>query len=512
MLGTPQPNAASDPLGLRKKQEQKQDTKDKRRPTPRGGRGSGSDNELDFRDNYDVDQRRIPVAVVLLHDDYSPPSGLYYFRQGAFSKYNGRRLVASGSAAVDNDVATAFVTQKRAIAEVPNQRGDRATVETTVALLADHKRPFALESPLVMEPARNPDPGRFRRIYRVTSASLSSDINALLTLETGDPTWSKEIWRIYTEPPNDPRYKALARQIVEQIRVPLGALPVAQTHAIAAWLSREGIYSLKSGHAQAADPTADFLFGDKTGYCVHFAHAAAYLMRTLGIPSRVAHGYAIEEAARRGGSAIVLSGENSHAWPEVYLAGVGWTVVDIFVERTLDPPPKPPDPDLQRLLGQMARGERPLPFQEGNRFESLAYQLRQWAKRIGVSLAYGAIALLIVLYLTKLWRRVVPRLARPRDLSRLLYRVQLDRFSEVRRFRRFGETREQFAERMSDVSPAFTALTQAHLRDAFGSRIHLSRSELYNLAQRIRTEQKSALPTWQRVLGTLVPWSFLQSR
>ena len=42
-------------------------------------------------------------------------------------------------------------------------------------------------------------------------------------------------------------------------------------------------------------------------------------MRSLGIPARVGAGYVVEEAARQGGSAILLSGANSHAWPEIYV-------------------------------------------------------------------------------------------------------------------------------------------------------------------------------------------------
>ena len=47
-------------------------------------------------------------------------------------------------------------------------------------------------------------------------------------------------------------------------------------------------------------------------------------MRALGIPARVGSGYAVDESARQGGSAILLSGANSHAWPEIYVDGVGW--------------------------------------------------------------------------------------------------------------------------------------------------------------------------------------------
>ena len=128
------------------------------------------------------------------------------------------------------------------------------------------------------------------------------------------------------------------------------------------WLGREGIYSLKNEHSDAEDPTASFLFGDRTGYCVHFAHAATYLMRSLGVPARVATGYAVSESARQGGSSLLLSGAASHAWPEVFIDDFGWVVLDVYPERALDPPEQPMDADLQRLLGELARGASPIPL------------------------------------------------------------------------------------------------------------------------------------------------------
>ena len=83
-----------------------------------------------------------PVAIMLLHDDYSPPSGVYYLRQGAFSRYNGRRLVRAMVRDVDDDLATGFPTRTTAVAGAPALTADRVRLETTVALLAEHSRPL----------------------------------------------------------------------------------------------------------------------------------------------------------------------------------------------------------------------------------------------------------------------------------------------------------------------------------------------------------------------------------
>ncbi len=521
MLGLPQPPAPGTGLGLRPEQGedgQKKAKSGQKGDQKRGGRRSNED--LEFRDNYDASANRVPLAVVLLHDDFSPPNGVYYFRQDAFSQYNGRKLVRAVRAGLDEDLAEFFPTTRTLLYDVPNLLGDRATLDTTVALLADHKHPFALESPIALKPGRNPDPGRFRRVYRATSAALSSDVVALLGRKAGSAGWNAGQWRHYTQVPQDARYGELAREIVSGIREELRQDPMAQALAITVWLSEQGIYSLRSSHARAADPAADFLFGDKTGYCVHFAHASVYLMRFLGLPARIATGYVAEESARRGGSTIVLSGQNSHAWPEVYLADVGWLVMDVTPQRSLDPPPQPPDPDLQRLLGEMVRGQRPLPHDGRWSYEPVAAVVRHAWRWLGLLSGAVLLALLSGLYAVKAWRRwLAPRFARPRAVPRVLYRAELDRLAEVRLRRHFGESRERFATRAASVCPSFVPLTHAHLKSVFGtlggqpeSRHGAVASVVRDLGRRTRAELRASTPHWHRILGALNPWAWLRVR
>ncbi|MCG8553688.1 MAG: transglutaminase domain-containing protein [Proteobacteria bacterium] len=499
-----------DALGLRGKPDKTS------KGDERGGRNrnrSGSNQrDLDFRDNYHESNRQTPVAVVLLHDDYSPPNGMYYFRQGAFSQFNGRRLVRATRHGLDSDVAASFPAEPTTVAEVPNAEGDRATLDTTVVLLTDHMQPFGLESPIRMAPAPNPDPTRFRRAYRVTSAVLTSDAFALLGREAGGEKLTGEALDHYTGLPEDPRYGALAHEILDRVDPHLRHDPMVRALAIASYLSKQGVYSLRSRHARAADPTADFLFGDKTGYCVHFAHASAYLMRALGMPARVATGYVVDESSRQGGSAILLSGENSHAWPELYLEGTGWVIADVFPERSLDAAMQPPDPDLQRLLGQMARGERPLLQSEERSFKPILASLREASLALARFLLVALVLALALLYGVKTWRRIAPSFAGPGAMARVAYRAELDRLAELQLRRRAGESRERFATRIEATCPSFAGLTRWHLAAAYGSRRNPESSELQLSAHRVRSELRRSVPWWRRMLGILIPWSWLQSR
>ncbi|QQR89887.1 MAG: transglutaminase domain-containing protein [Myxococcales bacterium] len=348
VLGLPTPSVAGDALGLRgKNKQQGQQKKNKEQ----SGKGQHSTEEMEFRDNYNDEADRSPVAVVLFHDDYSPPQGVYYFRQNAFSQYNGRRLVTTTRDDVDTDIAPGFPTTSFAIPHDFVVAGVRKDLKTTMALLADHSRPPGLESPISLTATENSNPSRFLRSYEVESAALDTEYLALIGAEAGKKEWTASEWKYYLAAPKDPRYDKLAQSIVDEMPEALKSDPMAKSVAVVSWLGSHGTYSLRHGYANAEDPTAAFLFGEKIGYCIHFAHAAVYLLRQLGIPSRVATGYAINEAARQGGSALLLSSADSHAWPEVYFQDLGWIVMDIFPEQSLDSPPPPPDPDLQRLLG-----------------------------------------------------------------------------------------------------------------------------------------------------------------
>ena len=247
---------------------------------------------------------------------------------------------------------------------------------------------------------------------------------------------------------------------------------------------------------------------------MHFAHAVTYLLRAAGVPARVATGYAVDEAGRQGGSAILIPSGAAHAWPEVYLEGVGWVVTDVHPEKTLDPAPEAPDADLQRLLGQLARGIKPLPPDGGEPGKHWKDWLRDLARALGRSVGMGLLAVLVLLYLAKLWRRASPRLVRGSSLSRLAYRAELDRLSELGLVRRRGESREAFARRLCEQLPSFAPLTALHVGARFGSELARQKpsSELEVIVQRLSGERRRAFGPWRRLLGALSPWSWLKVR
>ena len=452
-----------------------------------------------------------PIGVVLFHDDYSPPSGWYYFRQSALSQYNGRRLVSASGAGVNDDLVGHFPQVRYDVQGAPKNSEFRKTIETTMALLVDdHTQPPALEAPSVIQPATNPDPSRFRRVYRVESSVVDVELGRLLGAETFASTWSVSQRAHYTEAPNDERYEKLNDEIFAALPLQLKSEPVAKALAITGWLGKNGIYSLKHRHSGKDDPTASFLFGDRTGYCVHFAHAATFLMRQAGLPARVATGYAVDEATRQGGSSLVLTDADSHAWPELYVDGAGWIVMDVAPEQSLDPPAPPRDADLQRLMGELARGAKPIVANQEN-IEAMLERAKGFGVSVGQAFLGALLTFVLLMFGVKLWRSLVPYVGDTQSLPRLQYRSLLDRLSEVSIYRNQGESREAFADRIANELPSFENVTDLHVAAAFGSSTKQS-DHLRSLAKNTQGERCRAYPLWKRLLGAINPISWWWSR
>ena len=73
---------------------------------------------------------------------------------------------------------------------------------------------------------------------------------------------------------------------------------------------------------EALDPLSHFL-ETKQGYCTQFASAMVMLARATGIPARLAVGFLPGSEGLDGTRTVVAS--DAHAWPELYVSGLGWT-------------------------------------------------------------------------------------------------------------------------------------------------------------------------------------------
>jgi len=71
------------------------------------------------------------------------------------------------------------------------------------------------------------------------------------------------------------------------------------------------------------DPVEYMLFESREGYCDYYATAMAVMLRSLGIPARIASGYSQGEYRFEKEAYVVLE-KNAHSWVEVFFPGYGW--------------------------------------------------------------------------------------------------------------------------------------------------------------------------------------------
>ena len=77
---------------------------------------------------------------------------------------------------------------------------------------------------------------------------------------------------------------------------------------------------------EGVDPVLYFLTESRRGYCMHYASAAALLLRSLGIPARYVSGFTVQSLP---GRQAAVPDRAAHAWVEVWADGFGWYPVEV---------------------------------------------------------------------------------------------------------------------------------------------------------------------------------------
>ena len=193
---------------------------------------------------------------------------------------------------------------------------------------------IGMKEPVTVSPYENWDASSFNSAYSVES--LVSDANywdliwSTVTGEHPSPEQlglSENEYKIYTEYGNDERLRSLAERITDGL-----ANYVDKIYAVNNFLKHgEYRYSLKPGIAPDGDQLGWFLFQSKKGYCSYFAFSSALLLRSLGIPARVAAGFFVDPYTNTFDYYPVRS-DMAHAWVEVALPGFGWIEFDPTTE------------------------------------------------------------------------------------------------------------------------------------------------------------------------------------
>ena len=154
-------------------------------------------------------------------------------------------------------------------------------------------------------------------VVKVVVAALFSRGHVLIEGVPGYPTWVTDRYLQLTDDFPE-SVKTLAAELVRGQDNPYDMAEAIRQHLLTL------PYSLQVTHPPPGqDWVEHFLFVQRKGYCQNYASPMITMLRSLGVPARLAVGFA--PGIRDGGRGVwEVRALHYHAWPEVYLPQYGW--------------------------------------------------------------------------------------------------------------------------------------------------------------------------------------------
>ena len=231
-----------------------------------------------------------------------------------------------------------------------------------------------------------------------------------------------------------------------------------------------------------ADGVDHFLFDQGEGYSEYFASAMTVMLRSIGIPARVAAGYTTGDFVEAA-PAYAVTDSHSHGWVEVYFPGYGW----IPFEPT-------PGAELPVVMvpGGIAELELEGPFVSGFDFDCIdEFDLEcgvpleglpgdgatfDGAERGGGLPAWGwpliAVAVVVVAWLAARWahRRYLSVVTGPEDVYHRLRSLASLGGLAAARSRTPYQFGQQLARRLPGQRDSVDVIVDSYVRSRYGAR------------------------------------------
>ncbi|PJF30425.1 MAG: hypothetical protein CUN51_07840 [Candidatus Thermofonsia Clade 1 bacterium] len=291
----------------------------------------------------------------------APPGLRYYWKSSTFDTY--RNGIWTTTASAEQQVGGGGIT----LSLPPAQAGARREVTQRFIITMGASRlvyaapqlkiirlPIRIQLDFIERGSGLSDPLTFwageplLRGAQYSVISLVSTASSDFLRRSGSqyPAWVAGKY-LQVPPEITPRTRDLAQQIV---RAANAQTPYDKARAIERWLRQNIAYNESVGNPPAGREPVDWiLFERREAYCTYYASAMIMMLRSLGIPARMAAGFSqgVYDPENR---YFVVRERDAHTWVEVYFNGAGWvefepTAAQSVINRTeIDQMPPTPTP------------------------------------------------------------------------------------------------------------------------------------------------------------------------
>ncbi|MFI5141464.1 MAG: transglutaminase family protein, partial [Bacteroidia bacterium] len=160
--------------------------------------------------------------------------------------------------------------------------------------------------------------------------------------------------KYFTYMPNDEEYAkigSLAKKITTGKNAPIDKIIAIRDYFMSKDEFNQPLFKYSDNPGIPGLPSANkltyFLLENRKGYCAYFAGATLFMLRSLGIPSRVAVGYLTVNRSSKNPGWYWFYEDQAHAWVQVYFQGYGWidfdtTIPDVNTQQASQPDGTPP--------------------------------------------------------------------------------------------------------------------------------------------------------------------------
>lgn len=260
-------------------------------------------------------------------DVYAPSDKRFYWRGVVYDRYTGSSWLNSDSESVQLEAWAEPNLETYSAREIVTQ--------TVVLYLPVNTLIFAAPQPVRVGVAARADVR--------TNASGAAEVSQLITartmrksasyqvasslsiadpekLRTAGTTYPPSIRDRYLQLPDSlpPSVRAQARLIAGELDTPYD-----KASAIEAWLRANVVYDDKTPAPPEDEDGVAYVLSIRRGYCDYYASAMVVMLRSLGVPARVAVGYAQGRYDPAAGVYHVTE-KDSHSWAEVFFPKYGW--------------------------------------------------------------------------------------------------------------------------------------------------------------------------------------------